>query len=78
MNNKLTCKPQNTILVIQIFDHAAPSYDNLIDVMWLGIHRSWTKKLIDRLAPAENTKLIDVAGGTGKYFCENCKILYII
>ncbi|XP_068900474.1 2-methoxy-6-polyprenyl-1,4-benzoquinol methylase, mitochondrial-like isoform X3 [Tenebrio molitor] len=51
--------------VIQIFDHAASSYDNLIDVMWLGIHRSWRKKLIDRLAPVENTKLIDVAGGTG-------------
>jgi ubiquinone/menaquinone biosynthesis C-methylase UbiE len=78
MNHKLTCKPQNMILVYKIFDHAVSSYDNLIDFMWLGIHRSWRKKLIARLAPAENTKLIDVAGGTGKYFSKNCKILYII
>jgi ubiquinone/menaquinone biosynthesis C-methylase UbiE len=70
MNHKLTCKPQNMILVYEIFDHAVSSYDNLIDFMWLGIHRSWRKKLIARLAPAENTKLIDVAGGTGKYFSE--------
>jgi len=35
------------------------------DLMSLGIHRFWKKKFVDWLNPQENTKLIDVASGTG-------------
>ncbi|CAH1380610.1 unnamed protein product [Tenebrio molitor] len=48
-----------------MFDHGASVYDELCDVVWCGIHRYWRKKVIHHLAPVENTKLIDVAGGTG-------------
>lgn len=36
------------------------------DVMSLGIHRIWKDIFVHRLAPTENTKLLDVAGGTGE------------
>ena len=35
------------------------------DIMSLGIHRLWKKTFINWLNPQENTKLIDVASGTG-------------
>tara|TARA_B100000678_G_C18105281_1_gene460533 strand:- start:294 stop:923 length:630 start_codon:yes stop_codon:yes gene_type:complete len=35
------------------------------DLMSLGIHRLWKKTFIDWLNPQINTKLIDVASGTG-------------
>ena len=36
------------------------------DCMSLGIHRVWKDIFINRLRPGPKTKLIDVAGGTGK------------
>ena len=35
------------------------------DLMSLGIHRLWKRNFIDWLNPQQNTKLIDVASGTG-------------
>jgi demethylmenaquinone methyltransferase/2-methoxy-6-polyprenyl-1,4-benzoquinol methylase len=35
------------------------------DLISLGIHRTWKKKFIQLLNPQINTKLIDVASGTG-------------
>lgn len=35
------------------------------DVMSFGIHRVWKDVFMQRLGPTENTKLLDVAGGTG-------------
>ena len=35
------------------------------DVMSAGIHRYWKREFIRRLDPLPNTKLLDVAGGTG-------------
>ena len=35
------------------------------DIMSLGVHRIWKNKFLDWLNPQPNTKLIDVASGTG-------------
>ena len=35
------------------------------DIMSLGIHRLWKSKFIDWMNPIQNSKLIDVASGTG-------------
>ena len=35
------------------------------DLMSLGVHRVWKKQVINYLNPQKNTKLLDVASGTG-------------
>lgn len=37
------------------------------DAMSLGIHRIWKDEFIRSMAPGPGTKLLDVAGGTGKW-----------
>jgi ubiquinone/menaquinone biosynthesis methyltransferase len=49
----------------KLFKYVAPVYDHLNDATYLGFHRNWRNKCIRHVAPSENTKLIDVAGGTG-------------
>ena len=36
------------------------------DAMSLGVHRLWKDHFIRTMAPGPGTKLLDVAGGTGK------------
>jgi len=55
----------NERFVSKIFQDVFNKYDLMNDLMSLGIHRLWKKQFIDRLNPQENTKLIDVASGTG-------------
>lgn len=51
--------------VHEVFENVANSYDLMNDVMSFGIHRIWKDIFMHRLAPTEDTKLLDVAGGTG-------------
>jgi len=51
--------------VSKVFQDVFDKYDLMNDLMSLGIHRSWKKKFVDLLNPQKNTKLIDVASGTG-------------
>ena len=51
--------------VSKVFEDVFDKYDLMNDLMSLGIHRIWKKQLIEFLNPQENTKLIDVASGTG-------------
>ena len=51
--------------VSEVFADVFEKYDIMNDLMSLGIHRLWKKKFIDWLNPSKNTKLIDVASGTG-------------
>ncbi|XP_063924041.1 2-methoxy-6-polyprenyl-1,4-benzoquinol methylase, mitochondrial [Zophobas morio] len=51
--------------VYSLFENVASSYDKMNDVMSMGIHRVWKDILMCRLGPTENTKLLDMAGGTG-------------
>ena len=67
-----------TKLVNSVFSKVYKKYDLMNDIMSLGVHRIWKKKLIDWMNPQLNDSLIDVASGTGdiaKIFSE--KINYL-
>ena len=51
--------------VSKIFQDVSGKYDLMNDLLSLGIHRLWKRQLINQLNPQKNTKLIDVASGTG-------------
>ena len=55
----------NERLVTKVFQDVFDKYDLMNDLMSLGAHRIWKKNLIHWLNPQKNTKLIDVASGTG-------------
>jgi ubiquinone/menaquinone biosynthesis methyltransferase len=52
-------------LVQSVFDRVYDKYDLMNDFMSLGVHRIWKKNLINMMNPSVNSKLIDVACGTG-------------
>ena len=52
-------------VVSKVFKDIFRKYDLMNDLMSLGIHRLWKKTFIDWLNPQINTRLIDVASGTG-------------
>jgi demethylmenaquinone methyltransferase / 2-methoxy-6-polyprenyl-1,4-benzoquinol methylase len=63
-------------LVQSVFDRVYDKYDLMNDFMSLGIHRIWKKNLINMMNPSLNSKLIDVACGTGdigKLYLDNTK-----
>ncbi len=47
-----------------VFDAVAPRYDLMNDLMSLGIHRLWKRKLARRVAGILG-RVVDLAGGTG-------------
>ena len=51
--------------VTKVFNEVFDKYDLMNDLMSLGIHRLWKKTFINCLNPQKNTRLIDVASGTG-------------
>jgi len=60
-----TYHKNNEKLVKKVFEEVFDKYDLMNDLMSLGIHRLWKKNFIHWLNPQKNTKLIDVASGTG-------------
>jgi demethylmenaquinone methyltransferase/2-methoxy-6-polyprenyl-1,4-benzoquinol methylase len=60
-----THNKSNERLVKKVFQEVFDKYDLMNDLISLGIHRTWKKKFIQLLNPQINTKLIDVASGTG-------------
>ena len=54
-----------TKLVNSVFDQVYKNYDLMNDLMSLGVHRLWKKKLINWMNPQPGNKIIDVAAGTG-------------
>ena len=55
----------NERFVTKVFQDVFDKYDLMNDLMSLGIHRLWKKNFIQWLNPQKNTRLIDVASGTG-------------
>ncbi|KAJ8910102.1 hypothetical protein NQ315_013239 [Exocentrus adspersus] len=51
--------------VHKVFENVALDYDVMNDAMSLGVHRLWKDYFMCQLSPTDNTKLLDVAGGTG-------------
>ena len=54
-----------TKLVNSVFSKVYKKYDLINDIMSFGVHRIWKEKFIDWMNPYANSKLIDVASGTG-------------
>ncbi|MDC0488650.1 bifunctional demethylmenaquinone methyltransferase/2-methoxy-6-polyprenyl-1,4-benzoquinol methylase UbiE [Pelagibacteraceae bacterium] len=54
-----------TKLVNSVFSKVYKKYDLMNDIMSFGIHRVWKQKFINWMNPGVNSKLIDVASGTG-------------
>jgi len=54
-----------TKLVNSVFSKVYNNYDLMNDLMSLGVHRLWKKKLISWMKPQPMDKIIDVAAGTG-------------
>ena len=52
-------------LAKRVFRDVFDKYDLMNDLMSLGIHRLWKRNFIEWLNPQKNTKLVDVASGTG-------------
>jgi len=52
-------------LVGDVFASVAPRYDLMNDLMSLGIHRLWKRRLVRLLDPRPASSLLDLAGGTG-------------
>ena len=70
-----------TKLVNSVFSKVHKNYDLMNDLMSLGVHRIWKNKFIDWMNPLQNSKLIDVASGTGdiaKLFSKKTKNLSVI
>lgn len=49
----------------ELFDSIAPRYDQLNDLLSLGLHRVWKRQAVRWLAPAPGQQLIDLCCGTG-------------
>ena len=52
-------------LVENVFNQVFNKYDLMNDFMSMGVHRFWKKSLINMMNPRANSKLVDVACGTG-------------
>lgn len=61
--------------VERMFDHIAPTYDQLNHTLSLGIDRSWRKKAIDTLRHYRPQQMMDVATGTGDFAILACREL---
>lgn len=61
--------------VEQMFDHIAPTYDQLNHTLSLGIDRSWRRKAIHTLRPFRPQRMLDVATGTGDFAILACREL---
>lgn len=65
LGGKVIKQEQKAAVVKGVFDSVANQYDVMNDLMSLGIHRRWKKTFLNQLNPADGSKLLDVAGGTG-------------
>lgn len=49
----------------RVFEAVAARYDLMNDLMSLGIHRLWKRRLVRLAAPGDGQFIVDLAGGTG-------------
>ena len=56
---------QREQLVRSVFKRVAPRYDLMNDLMSMGIHRLWKKRLTSEVNRTEGRVYVDLAGGTG-------------
>ena len=58
-------RPGDPDAVEQLFDAVAPRYDLLNDLLSLGLHRHWKRRLVRSLRPLAGERWIDLCCGTG-------------
>ncbi|KAI8909037.1 UbiE/COQ5 methyltransferase [Gorgonomyces haynaldii] len=58
-------KDNKEAMVAGVFHGVADKYDLMNDFMSAGIHRVWKDEFVSRLDAGPQTRLLDVAGGTG-------------
>ncbi|MBI28551.1 MAG: Ubiquinone/menaquinone biosynthesis C-methyltransferase UbiE [Alphaproteobacteria bacterium MarineAlpha5_Bin11] len=63
--NKKVSKSQKTKMVQDVFHKVSENYDLMNDLMSLGAHRLWKKRLLDIINIRDNEIIIDVGAGTG-------------
>jgi len=57
--------PADAASVRRLFDSIAPRYDQLNDLLSLGLHRLWKRQAVAVLAPRPGQRLLDLCCGTG-------------
>ena len=58
-------QPGDPEQVRDLFDRIAPAYDNLNDLLSLGLHRLWKRQAVAWLQPNPGDRLLDLCCGTG-------------
>lgn len=58
-------RPGDPVAVARLFDQIAPRYDQLNDLLSLGLHRIWKRQAIAWLRPRAGQRLLDLCCGTG-------------
>jgi demethylmenaquinone methyltransferase/2-methoxy-6-polyprenyl-1,4-benzoquinol methylase len=53
------------VQVRDLFDSIAPRYDQLNDLLSLGLHRLWKRQAVAWLRPRPGQRLLDLCCGTG-------------
>ena len=56
---------EKTKKVREVFDSVAPKYDIMNDLMSFGMHRLWKRHTVAIANLRPNSKVLDLAGGTG-------------
>lgn len=57
--------PGDPAAVRQLFDQIAPRYDQLNDLLSLGLHRLWKRQAVAWIRPSAGQHLLDLCCGTG-------------
>jgi len=58
-------KPGDPEAVRELFERIAPRYDQLNDLLSLGLHRLWKRQAVAWLQPRPGQRLLDLCCGTG-------------
>ncbi len=58
--------------VEEMFDHIAPKYDLLNQLLSLGVHKRWRKRTIREVTALSPNNILDVATGTGDLAIQAC------
>lgn len=58
-------KPGDPAAVTDLFEQIAPRYDQLNDLLSLGLHRLWKRQALLWIAPRPGQRLLDLCCGTG-------------
>ncbi|MDO9190726.1 MAG: class I SAM-dependent methyltransferase, partial [Sulfurimicrobium sp.] len=63
--NQQVAQDERTRLIRRVFASVAPRYDLMNDLMSMGIHRLWKRRLAWEAAAKPGQVIVDLAGGTG-------------